>query len=98
MKKILILLGTLSISLAFASTLFLEKLKCPIDVILGSTIFFRKLKCPIDGKEFEFCGQGSGTSFGQMLDMRPYGPIISPNVHKTASSSIRSFLPKRLPP
>lgn len=34
--------------------------------------------CPIGGEKFIFQGAGSGTSFGRMLDFKPYGPIAAP--------------------
>lgn len=34
--------------------------------------------CPYDGVKFRFMGQGSGTVFGQQLDLKQVGPITSP--------------------
>lgn len=34
--------------------------------------------CPIDGEEFSQSVTASGTSFGRMLDLKPYGPIAAP--------------------
>lgn len=44
----------------------------------ASTIMQVKLTCPVGGEKFETVLAGSGTSYGQNLDFRPYGPIISP--------------------
>ena len=45
---------------------------------MASTFDDRELTCPYDGTKFKAVLQGSGTSFGSMLDGRPFGPIVSP--------------------
>ena len=42
------------------------------------TTSIAEIECPVDGEKFEFYGQGSGTSFGAMLDGQPYGAIMMP--------------------
>ena len=49
-----------------------------IGAAAAMTTFKVKVKCPLDGEEFEFLAQGSGTSFGVMLDGKPFGAIITP--------------------
>ncbi len=44
----------------------------------ASTTAEREFTCPLDGKSFKAVIALSGTSFGIMLDMAPYGPIITP--------------------
>src|SRR5687767_7310063 len=34
--------------------------------------------CPIDGEEFNQRISASGTAYGRMLDLKPYGPIAAP--------------------
>ena len=34
--------------------------------------------CPLDGEEFTQRISASGTSYGRMLDLKPYGPIAAP--------------------
>lgn len=36
------------------------------------------LVCPLDGEKFQATLAGSGTSFGQYLDLKPYGPTAAP--------------------
>jgi len=33
------------------------------------------ITCPLDGKTFSYTAMGSGTQFGQRLDLKPIGPI-----------------------
>jgi len=42
------------------------------------TLRTQTVTCPITGKPFKATLQASGTTFGVYLDMRPYGPIASP--------------------
>jgi len=49
-----------------------------VGTAFAMTIAKVKVECPIDAEEFEFYAQGSGTTFGYMLDERPYGPIKAP--------------------
>lgn len=44
----------------------------------ASTVSEVELKCPVGGKSFKTILAMSGTQFGQNLDLKPYGPIISP--------------------
>ena len=44
----------------------------------AATVFEQEFTCPIGGEEFRQKMAGSGTSFGQFFDFRPYGPIESP--------------------
>lgn len=46
---------------------------------LASTERAETFTCPITGKRFQAVVQTSGTRFGVFLDMRPYGPIMSPD-------------------
>jgi hypothetical protein len=46
--------------------------------VFASTTAEREFTCPLDGKPFKAVIAMSGTSFGLMLDMEPYGPIITP--------------------
>lgn len=42
------------------------------------TFFEETVTCPIDGKTFTYQAMGSGTSFGQRLDLKPIGPTAAP--------------------
>ena len=44
----------------------------------GATERTQTVTCPVTGKPFRATLQASGTVFGVHLDMRPYGPIASP--------------------
>jgi hypothetical protein len=44
----------------------------------ASTVERVEVTCPLDGSKFETVLAMSGTSFGQQLDLKPIGPIISP--------------------
>jgi hypothetical protein len=44
----------------------------------ASTIERVEVTCPLDGSKFKTIMAMSGTSFGQQLDLKPIGPIISP--------------------
>ncbi len=46
---------------------------------LASTERAETFTCPITGKRFQAIVQTSGTRFDVFLDMRPYGPIMSPD-------------------
>lgn len=51
---------------------------CGAPAAIGRTSFESEKTCPYDGTKFRFIGQGSGTSFGQQLDLKPVGAIESP--------------------
>lgn len=42
------------------------------------TFFEETVTCPIDGKTFTYQAMGSGTTFGQRLDLKPIGPTAAP--------------------
>ncbi|WP_182419936.1 hypothetical protein [Bartonella sp. HY038] len=42
------------------------------------TVFMQEFVCPIGGQKFSTQMDGSGTSFGQMLDFKPIGPMPAP--------------------
>lgn len=51
---------------------------CVPATVLGRTMMEQEMTCPYDGAKFSFVGQGSGTSFGQQLDLKAVGAITSP--------------------
>jgi len=53
---------------------------CLAGISEASALTFRnvELVCPIDGENFKTTLAGSGTSFGQYLDLKPFGPSIAP--------------------
>ena len=58
---------------------------CAVALLLGlnqmasaHTAELVQYECPIGGEKFERFMQMSGTSFGQMTNLMPYGPIESP--------------------
>ena len=58
---------------------------CAVALLLGlnqmasaHTAELVQYECPIGGEKFERVMQMSGTSFGQMTNLMPYGPIESP--------------------
>lgn len=44
----------------------------------ASTINMEDFQCPVCGKDFTARLQGSGSTFGKMLDLKPFGAIIIP--------------------
>lgn len=51
---------------------------CLANPAFAMTTSITEIECPVDGEKFVFYGQGSGTSFGRMLDGMPYGAIAAP--------------------
>ncbi|MBP7370537.1 MAG: hypothetical protein KA902_03775, partial [Arenimonas sp.] len=62
----------------------MNKLLCAVFITLFSlpcqamTEYKSDLICPIGGEKFEAVLAGSGTSFGNYLDLKPYGPTPAP--------------------
>jgi hypothetical protein len=51
---------------------------CGATAAIGRTVQQVEKTCPYDGTTFEFTEQASGTAFGQQLDYRPVGALVSP--------------------
>ena len=59
-----------------AATVLLSLLLVP--AAHAATVFEQSFTCPVGGETFKQSMAGSGTSFGQFFDLKPYGAIAAP--------------------
>lgn len=78
-----------AIARLFRSALVLISSALPVLPAAAETERTQTVTCPVTGKPFRATLQASGTVFGVYLDMRPYGPIASPEPVATCPDASR---------